>query len=415
MKPHNFEEKVIWYSLIGTYVLFLLGAQYVYIPALAWFLGLYVCKKLWNQTKDTPAEEKIVIPLSVWVWLISVIIMEFGLIIAHIDFELGLFKTIASTVNWAKRWALWALFPLIGCLNIRPTLLSRAVCILCLQSLIAIPITYFLIAIRLPEDLFVSPLKVFGGGPIYYALSFYSVDEDTNQIRLALFAPWAPALGVVSNVYFFIVREELNRKWRLIGIIGCVAMTLLSVSRAAILGLITIPLITLFLSSFSKPIVHFFNGVLSFFFGIFAVTIINLLETFGKELNNARASSSKVRKILADIAIYRWRTEAPIWGHGATEEKGPEIVASMPIGSHSTWAGLLYIQGLVGFITFVFPLLWSFVALLVKAQKSKIAQAALSILLIILLFTSSESVGDLAYMFWPGLIMIGIAFKEKIE
>jgi hypothetical protein len=413
MKPHNFEEKVIWYSLIGTYVLYFLGAQYVYIPTLAWFLGLYLCKKLWNQTKDTPPEEKIVIPLSIWIWLISAIIMEFGLIVGHIDFDLGLFKTIASTVNWAKRWALWALFPLVGCLNIRPALLYRAVCIVCLQSLIVIPITYLLIALHLPNDLYTSPLKVLGGGPIFYKVSLYSFDEGTNQIRLALFAPWAPALGIVSNIYFFLVREEPNRKWRWIGIIGCIAMTLLSVSRAANLCLITIPLITWFLSNISKPVVHFVNGILSFFFGIFAVTLINFVETFEKQLNTARASSSRIRKLLADIAIYRWRTEAPIWGHGATEEKGPGIVAYMPIGTHSTWSGLLYIQGLVGFITFVFPLLWSFVDLVIKAQKSKIAQAALSILLNILVFTFSESVGDLAYMFWPGLIMMGIAFKEK--
>ncbi|MDV2993554.1 MAG: hypothetical protein N4J56_003208 [Chroococcidiopsis sp. SAG 2025] len=56
------------------------------------------------------------------------------------------------------------------------------------------------------------------------------------------------------------------------------------------------------------------------------------------------------------MALYKWEKEAPIWGHGATEEKGPIIVASMPIGSHSTWSGLLYVQGLVGFIAFIFPL-----------------------------------------------------------
>lgn len=415
MKPQNFEEKVVWYSLIGTYVIFFLGAQYVVIPAIAWILALYACKKLWDQTKDTPPEERVVIPLSIWVWLISVIIMEVGLIVAHIDFELGLFKIIASTVNWAKRWALFALFPLVGCLKIRPTLLSRAVCIVCLQSLIFIPITYLFIVLHVPREFYVSPLKFLGGGPVYYLVSLFNFDEDTNQIRIALFAPWAPALGLVSNVYFFLAREEPNRKWRWIGMIGCTAMTLVSVSRAAILGLIAIPFITWFLSNFSKPAIQFFSGISSFFFGIFAVTIIDSLTTFKEQLSKVRASSSKIRGLLADIAIYRWKTDAPIWGHGATEAKGPKLVASMPIGSHSTWAGLLYVQGLVGFITFVFPLLWSFVDLWIKAQKSKIAQAALSILLTILLFTVSESIGDLAYMFWPGLVMMGMAFNEETQ
>ncbi|MDV2993555.1 MAG: hypothetical protein N4J56_003209 [Chroococcidiopsis sp. SAG 2025] len=133
------------------------------------------------------------------------------MIVGHVDFELGLFKIIASTANWARRWSLWALFPLISCLNIRPALIYRAVCILCLQSLIIIPIAYILIALNIPDSAYISPLKFLGGGPIYYAISLHSFDIDTNQVRLSLFAPWAPALGLVANIYFLLVREEQNK------------------------------------------------------------------------------------------------------------------------------------------------------------------------------------------------------------
>ncbi|MBD2304830.1 O-antigen ligase family protein [Chroococcidiopsis sp. FACHB-1243] len=413
MAPQNFEEKVVWYSLIGTYIFFLLGAQYVVIPAIAWLLTLYVCKKLWIQTERTLEEEKIVIPLSIWIWLISIIIMGLGMIVGHVDFELGLFKIIASTANWARRWSLWALFPLISCLNIRPALIYRAVCILCLQSLVIIPIAYILIALNIPDSAYISPLKFLGGGPMYYAISLHSFDIDTNQVRLSLFAPWAPALGLVANIYFLLAREEQNKKWRWIGIISCIAMIVLSVSRSAILCLFIIPFLTLFIKKINQPLVHVILGISSFFGAVFASLAIELLELFEKLFNSSRASSSKVRKTLSDMALYKWEKEAPIWGHGATEEKGPIIVASMPIGSHSTWSGLLYVQGLVGFIAFIFPLLWSFIDLLMKAQRNKIAEIGLSILLVLFIFTFSENISDLAYIYWAGLLIIGIAFKSK--
>lgn len=413
MAPQNFEEKVVWYSLIGTYILFLLGAQYVVIPAIAWLLAFYLCKKLWSQTKETSSEEKIIIPLLVWIWLISIIIMGLGTIVGHLDFELGLFKMIASTANWARRWSLWALFPLISCLNIRPKLIYRAVCILGLQSLFVIPIAYLLIALNIPDSAYISPLSFLGGGPMYYAISLHSFDFDNNQVRLSLFAPWAPALGLVANIYFLLAREENNKRWRWIGISACIAMIILSVSRSAILCLFFIPFLTLFLKKINQPLVHVIVGLSSFFSAIFASLAIELLELFEKLFNSSRASSSKVRKILSDMALYKWEKEAPIWGHGATEEKGPIIVASMPIGSHSTWSGLLYVQGLVGFIAFIFPLVWSFTDLLIKAQKNKIAEIGLSILLVLFVFTFSENISDLAYIYWPGLLIIGFAFQSK--
>ncbi|NEQ16378.1 MAG: O-antigen ligase domain-containing protein, partial [Moorea sp. SIO3E2] len=70
MKPQNFEEKVVFYYIISTYLLFFLGAQFVFAPALAWLLTFYLIKKLWQQTSDTPPEERIRIPIGVWVWIV---------------------------------------------------------------------------------------------------------------------------------------------------------------------------------------------------------------------------------------------------------------------------------------------------------------------------------------------------------
>ena len=61
------------------------------------------------------------------------------------------------------------------------------------------------------------------------------------------------------------------------------------------------------------------------------------------------------------------------------------------------------------------PVLWSFVELLIKSRHSKIAETSLSILLILLLFSLGEQIDILGYICWPGLILMGIAFKQKIK
>ena len=96
IKPENFEEKLVWYYLIGTYGFYILGAQYIFSAAVAWVLTLYLGKKLWHQTENTPDEEKIIIPSATWVWIVSILVMEFTLIVGHIDFALGMGKIITS-------------------------------------------------------------------------------------------------------------------------------------------------------------------------------------------------------------------------------------------------------------------------------------------------------------------------------
>ncbi|NES42699.1 MAG: O-antigen ligase domain-containing protein, partial [Moorea sp. SIO2C4] len=141
MKPQNFEEKVVFYYIISTYLLFFLGAQFVFAPALAWLLTFYLIKKLWQQTSDTPPEERIRIPIGVWVWIVCISVIGLALVVGHLDWGFSTVKTIKSFINsFLRTWALLALFPLIGCLNIRPQIIYRAISILSLQTLILVPI-----------------------------------------------------------------------------------------------------------------------------------------------------------------------------------------------------------------------------------------------------------------------------------
>jgi len=413
MKPLNFEEKLVWYAIIWTYPCWLIGGLYVLAPVLAWVLVGYLGWRLFQQTEAT--ESKITIPFAVWVWVIGMLVMELALIMGHLDYDLSMDSLIKSSIGWAKGWALLALFPLVGCLNIRPQLLFRAACIVCLHTLIVIPLFYLGFFAHLPERLYISPLQAIGGpGPEFFAVQIYEVDPENGSVRFRLFTPWGPALGFVANIYFFFALQEPEQKWRWAGIVGCLAMCWVSASRLSILSIIGVSFLTWILARVSRPRVQIIAGCASLLLGILAQNILDAIAAFAEAFSKARAGSSRVRATLGRIASYRWEHEAPIWGHGIVE-RGPHLVEYMPIGSHHTWFGLLFVKGAVGFGALALPLLWSFVTLVIKAQQEPLARVGLSMVLVLFMYTFGENLEILAYLFWPGLVMMGIAFKKSTQ
>lgn len=415
MKPENFEETVVFYTLVGTYVIFFLGLQTLLIPGIAWGLFLYFCIKLWRQTDDTPPEDRVKVPIGVWIWVLAIAAIGIALIAGHLDFNFTLKRLVKSLINFYLRtWCLLALFPLIGCLKIRPKLMYRAVCILCLQHLVFALLAYLMSAAGVQMPLYFNSLaaKIGGVNQSFYAVSFYVMEE--GKTRLTLIGSWAPAIALAGNVYFFICTQDSNAKWRWIGIIGSALIVWGSGSRLGLLCLVTLPFIKIVLINFYRPTLQIAFGVGSLLAGLLGPQLIAAARDFKDYFDSQRASSSRVREVLGRLALYKWE-DAQTWGHGILKPKGPPIVAGMPIGSHHTWYGLLYSHGIVGFIAFAIPMLYSAIVLFIKAQKSKAAQSALMILLVMFAFSFGENLEVLAYLYWPGLVMLGIALKERFS
>lgn len=399
--------------MTGTYGLYAIGGLYIAAPAIAWILFFHLCKKLYLQTDRTPVAERITIPWGVWVWAIAMLVMELALIMGHLDFNLTTGEVIKSSIGWAKGWALLGIFPLIGCLKIRPQIIYRAACIVCFQTVLFFPIFFLAYLLHLPNTLYVSPLKAVGGpGPEFFAFFLYELDPENGKPRWRLFTPWAPALGFVANVYFMFALQEKAKKWRWFGIIGSVLMCQVSSSRLALIALALVPTITWFLSQLARPAMLIGLGFASTITGAIAPSLLQAYNDFQDGFKAARAGSSRVRAALGRIAEYRWETEAPIWGHGVVEP-GPHLVEYMPIGSHHSWYGLLYVKGIVGFYALAVPMFLSFVDLLIKAQTNKVSQVGLSMVFILYLYTFGENLEILAYLFWPGLVILGMAFQKQ--
>ena len=410
--PQNPEERLIWYSITGTYLFYALGALYVVAPVLAWLLLARLVWKLWQQTPLTPLEQRIRIPVTLWVWVIGMLVMLLALIMGHLDYRLGTGQLIKSTIGWAKGWALLAIFPLLGCLPIRPELIYRAAMKVCFHTVLLLPVFIGAYLVGLPQTLYVSPLKAIGGpGPEFFALNLYEI-EAVGGVRWRLFTPWAPAVGFVANIYFIFALEEKNLKWRTFGIVGSILMILMSKSRLALVALVAVWGLSWGLSRLKRPSTYFAAAAGSTVFGIVGVWVLEAAGRFWDAFKAARADSTRVRATLGRIAVDRWRSEAPLWGHGIVE-RGPHLVEYMPIGSHHSWYGLLFVKGIVGFLALLIPMAWTFVVLLIKAQSQRIGRVGLALIIILFLYTFGENLEILAYLFWPALVMIGIALRPS--
>lgn len=412
IKPQNLPEAIVWYYIIGTYAIYLLGAHYFLTSFMGCTLLFYLAKKWCYQTEETQKIEKVIIAPLAWCWLGAMLIIELALIVGHFNYDLGIGQIIKSSSHWFRTWAIFAIFPLAGHLRIRPQIIYRAICILCLQGIVGLVLGTLLTLIHFPEITYVSPLQVSGGDIEHYRVI---VIQTVIGERLQLFAPWSTALGMAANIYFLFACQETNKTWRWIGIIGSIMMIIFSVSRLAIVCLPFVLVSVWFLTNFMRPWVQLASSAISFISGLVAVNIIDGLEWLKQAVNSIRkdsSSSSRTRDLIYAMTLDKWRNEAPVWGHALNAEEGPGALAHMPIGSHQTWYGLLYTHGLVGFVPFLLVVAGSLIDLLIKAQQDSEAKLALSILIVILMSSFTDNIQLFAYMYWAGLLMIGIVWSQ---
>ena len=169
----NNDERVIVFCVTFTFVFYVVGALYLVAPIVGWALLVSLLVR-WSVAKPFAQQN------SSWLiklWILAAIILEIALILGHLDFNLGFGKIIKSTIGWAKGWALLAIFIVLGfSLKIRYQIMCRAACVV---GLVAIVITPFLILaylMGLPEQLYVSPLKILGGaGAEFFTVILYEI------------------------------------------------------------------------------------------------------------------------------------------------------------------------------------------------------------------------------------------------
>ena len=406
------DEKILAFCITHTFFFYLIGALYLVAPIVGWSLVAVLIGR-WATAKPFDSQN------SLWLiklWILSIVVLEVALIIGHLDFNLGIGKIIKSTIGWAKGWALLCVFIVIGfTMKVRYQVICRAACVVGLIAIILTPFLILAYIVGLPGHLYVSPLKIFGGsGAEFFTVILYEIDPFNGSPRWRFFAPWAPAVGLVANIYFVASWFEKDLRWRLCGLAGNATMIILAASRMGMIVMLLVPITVWASSRLTRPYIVLISALVILILAIFFEPISHTLLALLDDIKNARAGSTRVRDALGDIAVYRWQSEAYWFGHGVVET-GTHLVEFMPIGSHHNWYGLLFFKGMVGFLSFFIPFTLTAIILLVKAQYQVSSRLALGICLVLGFFSVTENIEALAYMTWPAWLIIGIGLRSCIE
>jgi O-Antigen ligase len=411
IKPQTTAERVIWYTIVLSYPLYFLGLVFPVNTTLPWILLINVAMRFWQQSDRTPLAERVRIPAIVGVWVVGMLTVLVALLVGLTDYNYDIREIVRSSLNWCREWALYPICLTLGsCLRIRPQIIYRAVCNLCAQSLGMIAIGIVAFVAKLPDLIYNSPIeRITQNGKLFYEVRLYVIDLDSGGLRFTLFAPWAPALGLVACIYFLLVLQESHRGWKTIGIVGATAMILASLSRGSFIFLPAAMLLIWLWVSANRAYLQLVAGFLLFWATLFSFAVTQAFETAIEGFVGARKSSSQLREVIQRVSL-REVAEAPIWGHGK-QVPGPKPLKGMPLGSHHTWVGLLFSHGIVGFMAVLIPVVATLVILAIRAKADRLARVALAIMLVVLFTSMGESMEKLAYLFWPALVLVGMALR----
>lgn len=404
------EEKLIKGFLVWTYPIYFLGGTYLVGSVIGWLILMVILLRKFVAPNSLPPR----IPAMVWLWVMAMCFMLLVLWIGHADWYLGMAKTIKSSIGWAKGWALIALFIFVGAVaNINPRHVIRGTCIVAFHSMIFAAITFFAAMVKIPGELYISPLQFIGGpGPTFFSVSLYGLNPETGAARWQFFGPWSPAAGMLACLYLVICFAEPDRKWRMRGIMGCLVMCLLTQSRAGWAIFIGLLPVLAMGDNIRHPRFLFTVGLVTVLVLTLGQPVIDAILQGYEDVKNQRPDSTRVRNTLANLALQRWQSEAYWFGHGIVEQ-GPKIVEGMPIGSHHTWYGLLFVKGLAGMLSLLIPMLISLLYLFAHALFYSLARIAFFLMAVLLGYSFFENLEILVYIFWPALLIIGMAFNPE--
>ena len=414
IRPQNAAEAMVWYPLVWTWPFYAIGALYVVGPVLGWLIGglallsLYLGPAIRHDLRATGP-----VPGLVWLWAAGMIVMLIALWVGHLDWGFSTVAIIKSSIGWAKGWALIVLFLLAGAvLPIRWQLLIRAQSVLGLWTLILTPVLVLGYLAGLPEQLFVSPLRKVGGpGPEYFGVYVFTYDPASWTPRWQFFAPWSPFAALLGVIMVLFALEEEHRGWKAVAIAAGVAMIVLSKSRMGMVGLVACTVIPRLLPFLLKGWAWTVLAGFAASMAVLGTALVGQIESAIAGFRGARADSTRVRETLQRIAAERWETDAYWWGHG-TVQPGPHLVEYMPIGSHHTWWGLLFVKGMVGFLAYLVPFAAHALRVTIDATLHPRGRLPVGIILTMLLLSFGENIEIQVYLLWPALVALGIHLRK---
>lgn len=414
MPERTTPEALAHWTIVLTWLFYAVGGLYVAGPVVVWALGGLTALSLFLGPALGPGLRAVgLVPPLAWAWIAGMTVMLVALWIGHLQWDLGAPMLIKSSIGWAKGWAMIAVLVTAGAvLPIRRSVLVRAQCVLAAVTLLLLPGLLIAPVVGLPSKLFTSPLQVVGGpGPEYFAVYLYTLDPEIGSARWQFFAPWSPFAGMLGVATILFALEEPRRGWLAAGVLAGLAMIFLSASRMSLVALLVCFALPRLAPFAGRAGTWFAAAVAAAALAVVGPLLATLLDDAIRSFNGARASSSRVRSLLQQIAWNRWQSEAVWFGHG-TVERGPHMVEFMPIGSHHTWYGLLFVKGVFGVAALAVPMIWHFAVTLSDAVRGPRGRLPFGLMLLLTILTFGENLEIEIYLFWPAFLLLGIHLRE---
>ncbi len=240
----------------------------------------------------------------------------------------------------------------------------------------------------------------------YFMVKLYYVDP--TYPRVILFFPWATVLGFTCLCFLFLIPLEKNPKWKFIGMTGAFIGLIASFSRACI-ALFFIACCLYFwvrMNRFFRWVVLPLAAVIAVPILVFDIPILAPIEEAYNSIRDMRAGSSSAREMGYELS-WEGFLESPIlgkgWPGGYVHENIP-----MPIGTHSTFYGVLYTGGILTFGSYALAIVITIIYTYLKALKGNVVSITSFLIVACLgIFSYAEGVYIMALplfylMFWIG-------------
>jgi hypothetical protein len=409
-RQFSFAERIVYWMAILTPVWWLLGIQQLFYP-LVLAVSLAVVFDISKLLKGLPA--------AIWGWLamsLIVLITAFlGINSTGFEFQL----VAAALVTFIKSY-----FLIFACLalpffsTIKVSVITRAVSWMSVGMLVNIVLQMGLLVVGLQELKIPPPAALLlPGDPPASMLIQFPVVSNFFSIpfpRTVLHTADPPILGVCGLLCAIICLAETDPALRRLALGGSFGSLIISFSRSAWLGLPIFFLIFYLFRSKLAIQLSLWAGTLTFLLCTWLeLTIDELLEAPSQMFAEARESSSETRDLVVAATLKAWQ-EKPWLGWGIISGNAwlyeDEYIT---LGSFSTYAAVLYLNGIIGFVVFILALVLTLFFFYQPAIKGNIlCQRAFASLVVFYLLIQATPLSWMAIYLWFFFIWLGAIMKE---
>jgi len=299
---------------------------------------------------------------------------------------------------------------------LRVSVITRAVAWMTTGYLVTIAIEVVMLVLKIGGAGFLPPLaRVIPGDKQSLLVTFaeYQPFFHISLPRTVLYTPDPPILGVCALLCFFICLGETDRRLRKFALAGCLVAVLISFSR---LAWICLPLALLITAYFRSTLAR--QGSLwgvsftSLLCGFLGMTFDELLKTPLEIFNGARASSTTDRELVVRKTLEAWQ-ESPWLGWGIAQGSVRWYIYDITLGSFSTYAAVLYLHGIIGFIFFMAAMILTLGSFWTPAVRGNpLCKRALASLVALYVLCNATALSWMTVYLWFFFVWLGAILSE---